>query len=176
MVRKHRILDVMFDKSANWKAHICDAKVRALKKLNSWGSDQKRLLKIHQMTILPTIQYGEAAAYGSATKAILKQLDPVHHKGVSLSFGTFAIYRVQNLLCEAGLSSLPEMREREREIYGKDFHSNQLGTSDQAPIHEPNIRPLRHKTKHAETNIYKGNKIPRTMESIQEKFNSPQPS
>jgi hypothetical protein len=64
------------------------------------------------MTKLPTIRYGEAA-YGSVTKAILKRLDPVHHKGVSLSFGTFAIYRVENLLCEAGLPRLPEMRERD---------------------------------------------------------------
>jgi hypothetical protein len=59
MVRYHRILGVIFDK----RAHICDAKARALKKINiikslshtSWGSDQKTLLKINRMTILPTI-------------------------------------------------------------------------------------------------------------------------
>jgi hypothetical protein len=104
MVRQHRILGVIFDERANWRAHICDAKARALKKLNiiksvshtSWGSDQKTLLKIHQMTILLTIRYGKAA-YGSATKATLKRLDPIHHKRVSLSLGTFAICRVENL-------------------------------------------------------------------------------
>jgi hypothetical protein len=119
----------------------------------SWGSDQKILLKIHQMTILPTIRYGEMA-YGSATKAILKRLDPVHHKGVSLSLGTFAICQVENLLCEAGPTTLPEMRHQ---------NSNQHGTSDEAPIHELNIRPLRHQTKHAKTNVYKSNGIPRTI-------------
>jgi ribonuclease HI len=89
---------MIFDDRANWRAH--------------WGSDQKTLLKIHQMTILPTIRYGEAA-YGSATKATLKRLDPVHHKGVGLSLGTFAICRVENLLCEAGLPTLTEMRDRD---------------------------------------------------------------
>jgi hypothetical protein len=64
------------------------------------------------MTILPTIRYGDAA-YGSATKAILKQLDPVNHKRVSLSLGTFEICRVENLLCKAGIPTLPEMRERD---------------------------------------------------------------
>jgi hypothetical protein len=111
MVRYHRILGVMFNERVHWRAHICDAKARALKKINiikslshtSWGSDQKTLLKINRMTILPTIRYGEAA-YGSATKAI-------HHKGVSLLLGTFAIFRVENLLCEAGIPILPEMRE-----------------------------------------------------------------
>jgi hypothetical protein len=99
----------MFDERANWKARICDAEARALKKLNiikslshiSWGPDQETLLKIHQMTT--TIRYGEAA-YGSATKAIFKRLDPVHHKGV-LSSGTFVICRNANLLCEAGLNT-----------------------------------------------------------------------
>jgi hypothetical protein len=114
MVRQHRILSVIFDERANWRAHIFDAKARALKKLNiikslshtSWGSDQ--------LTILPTIRYGEVAyGYGSATKAILKRLDPVHHKGVSLSLRIFAICWVENLLCEAGLPTLPEMRERD---------------------------------------------------------------
>jgi hypothetical protein len=59
MVRQHCILGVIFDERANWRAHICDAKARVLKKLNiikslshtSWGSDQKILLKLHQMTI-----------------------------------------------------------------------------------------------------------------------------
>jgi hypothetical protein len=47
MVRQYLILGVLFDERANWKAHICDAKARTLKKLN-----KKTLLKIHQMTIL----------------------------------------------------------------------------------------------------------------------------
>jgi hypothetical protein len=62
------------------------------------------------MTILPTKRY-EEAAYGSnktLTKATLKRLDPVHHKAV----GKFVIRRVENLLCEAGLPTLPEMQER----------------------------------------------------------------
>jgi hypothetical protein len=34
-------------------------------------------------------------------------------KGVSLSVGTFPICQVENLLCEAGHPTLPEMRERD---------------------------------------------------------------
>jgi hypothetical protein len=34
MVRQHRIFGVIFDARGKWEAHICDAKARALKKLN----------------------------------------------------------------------------------------------------------------------------------------------
>jgi hypothetical protein len=79
--------------------HIQDAKERAGKKLNltkcmmshtSWGANQKTLLKIHQMIILSTLRYIETA-YGSASKAALRQLDPIHHRRVRLVLETFAV-------------------------------------------------------------------------------------
>jgi hypothetical protein len=54
MVRQHRILGVIFDERANWRAHIFDAKARALKKLNIikslshtpiWAQTRKRSCK-----------------------------------------------------------------------------------------------------------------------------------
>jgi hypothetical protein len=94
----------------NRNKHIQDAKERAGKKHTSWGADQKTLLKIHQMIILSTLRYGETA-YGSASKAVLRKLYPIHHKGVRLVLGTFVVCKTENVLCEAGLPTLTEMRD-----------------------------------------------------------------
>jgi hypothetical protein len=99
MTNHHRILGLIFEQRLNWKEHIKDVKARAMKKLNiiksmahkKWDADQQTLLRTHQMIILPKLRY-ENAAYGSASPTILKTLDPVHHKGVRLALGTFAVY------------------------------------------------------------------------------------
>jgi hypothetical protein len=59
------------------------------------------------MIVLTTLRYGEEA-YGSASCAILRQLDAVHRKGLRLALGTFVICRTENLLCEAGLAKLDQ--------------------------------------------------------------------
>jgi hypothetical protein len=90
MVKKHRILGLTFNERLNWKEQIKNVKARVTKKLNllknlfhtSWGSDT--LLQIYQMTVLATLPYGEEA-YGSASCAVLRQLDAVHHKGERLA-------------------------------------------------------------------------------------------
>jgi hypothetical protein len=101
MVKKHRILALTFDERLNWKEHIKDVKdvkARATKKLNLlkslslWGSDQKTLLQIHQTIVLSTLRYGEED-YGSASCAVLRQLNEVQHKDVRLALGTFVICR-----------------------------------------------------------------------------------
>jgi hypothetical protein len=111
MYTVENIENMTFDERLNWMEHIKDVKARVTRKLNllkslshtSCGSDQKTLLRIHQMIVLPTLQY-EEEAYGSASCAVLRQLDAVHHKGVRLALGTFAICRTENRLCEAGQS------------------------------------------------------------------------
>jgi hypothetical protein len=62
------------------------------------------------MLVISTLRYGEEA-YGSASCAVLRQLNAVHHKGVRLALGTFVICRTENLLCEAGIAKLDEMRK-----------------------------------------------------------------
>jgi hypothetical protein len=62
------------------------------------------------MIVLSTLRYGEEA-YGSASCAVLRQLDAVHHKGVRLALGTFVICRSENILCKAGLAKLDEIRK-----------------------------------------------------------------
>jgi hypothetical protein len=120
MVKKHRILGLTFDERLNWKEPIKDVKATATRKLNilkslshtSWGSDHKTLLRIHQIIVLSTLRYEEDAyAYGSASCAVLRQLDAVHHKGVRLALDTFVICRTKNLLCETGLAKLDEIRK-----------------------------------------------------------------
>jgi hypothetical protein len=51
------------------------------------------------MIVLSTLQY-EEEAYGSASCAVLRQLDAVHHKGIRLA-----------LLCKAGFAKLDEIRK-----------------------------------------------------------------
>jgi hypothetical protein len=62
------------------------------------------------MIVLSTLRYGEEA-YGSASCAVLRQLDAVYHKDVRLALGTFVICRTENLLCEAGLTKFDEIRK-----------------------------------------------------------------
>jgi hypothetical protein len=62
MVKKQQILGLTSDERLNWKEHSRDLKVRTKTKLNllkslsytAWGSDQKTLLQIHQMSNQPS--------------------------------------------------------------------------------------------------------------------------
>jgi hypothetical protein len=77
-------LGLTFDTRMNWLEHIKNRKARAEKKINiiecmshtTWGADQENLLKVHQMIVLGTLRYGEKA-YGSATEAVLNNLEPI---------------------------------------------------------------------------------------------------
>jgi hypothetical protein len=62
-------------------------------------SRPKDVLKIHQMIILSTLRYSKTA-YGSASKTVLRKLDPIYHRGVGLAFGTFSVCKTENVLCE----------------------------------------------------------------------------
>jgi hypothetical protein len=56
------------------------------------------------MIVLSTLRYVEEVY-------VLASYDAVHHKGVRLALGTFVICITENLLCEAGLAKLDEMRK-----------------------------------------------------------------
>jgi hypothetical protein len=93
---------------------VKDLNARAMKKLKinkNLAHKKPTLLKIHQMIILPTLRYGDAA-YGSASPTTLNTLDPVHHKGIRLALETFTVCRKENVLHEAGISTLTEIREQ----------------------------------------------------------------
>jgi hypothetical protein len=61
------------------------------------------------MIILSTLRYGETA-YGSVSKEVERKLEPIHHIEVRLVLKTFALCKTKNVLCEAGLPKLTEMR------------------------------------------------------------------
>jgi hypothetical protein len=51
------------------------------------------------MVVLSTLRYGETV-YGSASKSALRTIEPVHHKGVKIALGVFAICKTENALIE----------------------------------------------------------------------------
>jgi hypothetical protein len=125
MVRHHRILGLILDEKLNWKEPLKNVKARASKKLNllktldhkEWGrgrgfegGSEDTAKKIHQMFVLSTLRYSETI-YGSVSKAALRTIEPVHHKGVQIAQGVFVICKTENALCEAGLPTHTEMWE-----------------------------------------------------------------
>jgi hypothetical protein len=117
-VNQHRILGLIIDARITWNAHILYAKAKTEKEINiikclrhtKWGAKQQNLIKIHCMVILSTIRSGEEA-YGSASQTVLRKLKPTHNRGLKLAFGLLVICRTENVLCEANLPTLAEMRE-----------------------------------------------------------------
>jgi hypothetical protein len=66
MGKHHRILRLFIDERINWNKYI-----------------QKTLLN-------------NETTYGSASKAVLRKLYSIHHRGVRLGFGTFAKCKTEN--------------------------------------------------------------------------------
>jgi hypothetical protein len=100
---------------------------------NSCGSDQGSLLKIHQLIVLGTVRYGEEA-YGSATEAVLKKLEPTHNRGNRLALRAFAVSRTENVLCEAGMTTLTEVTKQHK---GNDTISHKQGAPKKTLLHQP---------------------------------------
>jgi hypothetical protein len=67
------------------------------------------LLRVHEMMVLSTLEYG-SAAYGSARNAHLKRLE--HNKGLRIAPGAICVCRTVNIMCESGFESLLERRTR----------------------------------------------------------------
>jgi hypothetical protein len=61
------------------------------------------------MEILSTLGYGKKA-YEWASHTTLKALDPILHKGIRLALGNFNVCKSKNIICEAGMTTLKEMR------------------------------------------------------------------
>jgi hypothetical protein len=83
-VRQHKIFGLIFDTRMNTNEHILSTKAEKINIFGcldhtKWGSDQANLLRIRKMILLSTIRYGEEA-YGSASKAVLKKLEPTQNR------------------------------------------------------------------------------------------------
>jgi hypothetical protein len=121
----HKILGLTFDSRFTWKTHINETKAKSFIRINllkcqagmKWGADLEMLLRLHEMMVLSALEYG-SAAYGSASNAQLKRLQPVHNKGLRIALGAFCVCRIENIMCESGFESLDsrawQNREREK--------------------------------------------------------------
>jgi ribonuclease HI len=87
------------------------------------GVDQGNFLTIHKMIILSNLRYGEKV-YGSASKPVLKKLEPTHNRGIRLTLGVFAVCHNENALCVTGVSTLADMRNLNTTITAYRFISN----------------------------------------------------
>jgi hypothetical protein len=111
-------LGLILDRQLTWRPHIETVKAKCSKRLNllrhlagtQWGADQSTQLRVHKILVLSAVEFG-SAAYGSARKTQLKKLDLQHYKGLRVAMGAFCINRTQNLLIEAGGSTLQQRRE-----------------------------------------------------------------
>ena len=104
-----KFLGLIFDSHMNWKAHVKQTKAKALKALNlvkklahtTWGASRDVLLKLYNATILPILEYG-SPIFNSASKSVLKMLDPVHNLGLRIATGAFKSSPVPSLIVESG--------------------------------------------------------------------------
>jgi hypothetical protein len=120
LVDCHKILGLIFDKRLDWLAHINYVKAIASKRVNilkcvsnvRWAADQDSLLRINQMLVLSTPEYG-SSAYSSARLRNLKKLDTVHHNDIRIALGAFRYSRIENIMCESGFTTLSHRRERQ---------------------------------------------------------------
>jgi hypothetical protein len=102
VVNTQRILElIILDRQLTWKSHIETVKAKCSKRLNLLGHlAGSTLLRVHKMLVL-----------SAARKTQLKKPDPIRNKELRIALGAFCINRTQNLLIEAGESTLTQSRE-----------------------------------------------------------------
>ena len=119
-VDKHKFLGLTLDKKLNWKDHIYEVKAKATKALNllkilshtHYGSERKLLIRIHNLIVLPIIDYG-SIIYSTANKNLMQKLKSIHNLGIRLCIGAFRTSPVDSILAEAGEYSLEYRQEKQ---------------------------------------------------------------
>ncbi|GBN31753.1 hypothetical protein AVEN_96372-1 [Araneus ventricosus] len=99
-----RFLGVIFDRKLTFLPHIlhlrkkCERSLNILKVLSrtSWCADRTSLLRIYQVVILSSTDYG-CMVYGSARPTVLRRLDTIHHFALRISSGAFCTSPVESL-------------------------------------------------------------------------------
>ena len=118
-VHEYKFLGLIFDEKLSWHKHIYTIKSDSLKRLNiikmlahtSWGAHRKSLLNIYRALVVTKIEYG-SVCYGSASLSILKSLNTIHNSGIRFSIGAYCTSPIESILCEAGIPSLSNIREK----------------------------------------------------------------
>ena len=119
VIESQKFLGVILDDHLNFKQHVQYLKGKSKKALNlirkishtTWGADRKTLLTLYKTTVLSILDYG-SQIYGSASKTVLKALEPIHNEGIRLVTGAFRSTPVASLLVESGEPSLSNHREK----------------------------------------------------------------
>ena len=109
IVDRYKFLGVIFDSYLTWKYHIDYTKTKSRKALNllrklshtTWGADRQTLRTLYRATVLPILDYG-SQVYGSATRAKIARLDPIHNEGARLISGAFRSSPVSSIHAENG--------------------------------------------------------------------------
>jgi hypothetical protein len=110
-------MGVFFDSQLNWGRHISEVKKRVAKKVSllkclankNWGADQETLIRMHQMIVISSLEYG-CNVSGAARNEQLKKLKPIHNQGLRIAIGAFCINKTENLLGEAAMMALNHRR------------------------------------------------------------------
>jgi hypothetical protein len=115
------------------------------------------------MIVLGTLRYVEEA-YGSATEAVLKKLKPTHNRGIRFSLGAFAVSRTEKVLCEAGMTTITEMRK-----FSNTKATMRVVTNKEHPIRLFCINPSKideyaHTTEDTKTFIYPSSALLGTLQ------------
>ena len=118
IVEDHKFLGVYFDSHLNFKKHVdyirgkCKKALNLLRKVShtKWGADRKTLKMLYKATVRAILDYG-CQVYGSASKATLARLDPIHNEGMRQVTGAFRSSPAVSLQVESG--ELPLQLHRE---------------------------------------------------------------
>ena len=113
VVKEAKFLGLIFYSKLTFKNHIQHLQISCQKALDIlrvvghryWGADRAVLLRLYRFLVRSKLDYG-SIVYGSASKSLLKQLDPIHHQGLRIALVACRTSPVQSLYVEAHEPSL----------------------------------------------------------------------
>ena len=120
-----KFLEMTWDQQLTWKPHIqnlitnCQQSLNLLRSLSSqtWGADQNILLHTYRLILRPKIDYG-CKVYGSASDALLKQVEVLQNEALRISSGAFRSSPINSLQI---LLNEPPLTERRTDLICRYF-------------------------------------------------------
>ena len=99
-----KFLGMIWDQQLTWKPHIqnlitsCQQSLNLIRSLSSqtWGADQHILLHTYRLILRPKIDYG-CTVYGSASDALLKQVETLQNEALRICSGAFCSSPIDSL-------------------------------------------------------------------------------
>lgn len=103
-VHEKMFLGMLFDRQLTWRPHIKHLKADCVRRLNiiktlahqNWGAQEAIILRVYRSLIRSKIDYG-SVAYASASKSVLKLLNPIHSTALRLATGALRTSPVASL-------------------------------------------------------------------------------